>query len=97
MVPSCRKDYWSKFQCITGVPHRGFTSQVGLIETKVEPADHHLLFHLRKPKRVPEQDTKTRWMTGTCNWLSDFHSDVYNVHSLNYMKPSLTFPGFRKS
>jgi hypothetical protein len=49
------------------------------METKVEPADDdHLLSHFRKPKGVPEQDTETGWMTGTCNRLDDFHSDVYN-------------------
>jgi hypothetical protein len=66
MVPSCGgKGYWSKFQCITGVPPHcgGFTSQVGLMETKVEPADDPLLFHLRKPKRV----TRTKHE----NWLDD--------------------------
>jgi hypothetical protein len=66
MAPSCGgKGYWSKFQCITGVPHGGFTSQVGLMETKVEPADDHLLFHLRKPKK----SIRTKHE----NWLDDWN------------------------
>jgi hypothetical protein len=103
MVPSCgNKGYGSKFQCITGVPHRRFTSQVGLKKKpKWNQQRWSCVIPLKKTKkstRISKTQKLVGWMTGTCNRLDDFHSHVYNVYSLKYMKPSLTFlHAFRKS